>query len=480
MTINLNEYDAKQVVANDRKHVWHHLSQHKVYEDSDPMVIVKGAGMRVWDAKGNEYLDAVSGAVWTVNVGYGRTEIADAVREQLVTMNYFAQTAGNVVAAEYAAKLIEKMPGLSRVYYSNSGSEANEKAFKIVRQIAAKKYGGKKYKILYRDRDYHGTTITALSATGQSERKNQYGPFTPGFIEVPHCCEYRSQWGEVDDYGLRAANEIEKVILREGADTIGALCLEPITAGGGVIEPPEGYWQRVQEICKKYDILLHLDEVVCGLGRTGTWFGYQHYGVKPDIVTMAKGVASGYAAISCTVTTEAIFDHFKEDDDPRMGYFRDISTFAGCTAGPAAALANMKIIEDENLLENAKVQGEYLIGRLRELMDKYQVIGDVRGKGLFVGFEMVKDRQTKEPVDESLAMQICAHCMKNGVIIGRTNRSFKDYNNVICLSPALIATRVELDIIVDALDNALAELAPNQQPVVEAEEEMQEAELAAN
>ena len=140
----------------------------------------------------------------------------------------------------------------------------------------------------------------------------------------------------------------------------------------------------------------------------------------------------------------------------------------------------MKIIEDENLLENAKVQGEYLIGRLRELMDKYQVIGDVRGKGLFVGFEMVKDRQTKEPVDESLAMQICAHCMKNGVIIGRTNRSFKDYNNVICLSPALIATRVELDIIVDALDNALAELAPNQQPVVEAEEEMQEAELAAN
>ena len=315
MTINLNEYDAKQVVANDRKHVWHHLSQHKVYEDSDPMVIVKGAGMRDWDAKGNEYLDAVSGAVWTVNVGYGRTEIADAVREQLVTMNYFAQTAGNVVAAEYAAKLIEKMPGLSRVYYSNSGSEANEKAFKIVRQIAAKKYGGKKYKILYRDRDYHGTTITALSATGQSERKNQYGPFTPGFIEVPHCCEYRSQWGAVDDYGLRAANEIEKVILREGADTIGALCLEPITAGGGVIEPPEGYWQRVQEICKKYDILLHLDEVVCGLGRTGTWFGYQHYGVKPDIVTMAKGVASGYAAISCTVTTEAIFDHFKEDDD---------------------------------------------------------------------------------------------------------------------------------------------------------------------
>lgn len=461
MTFNANEFDAKEVVGNDRKHVWHHITQHKPFEENDPMVIVKGEGMRVWDAKGNEYLDAVSGAVWTVNVGYGRTEIADAVRDQLVTMNYFAQTAGNVPAAQFAERLIEKMPGMSRVYYSNSGSEANEKAFKIVRQIAEKKYGGKKHKILFRERDYHGTTITALSATGQYERKNQYGPFTPGFVEVPHCCEYRSQWGDVEDYGIRAANEIERVILEEGPDTVGALCLEPITAGGGVIEPPQGYWDRVQEICKKYDILLHIDEVVCGLGRTGKWFGYQHYGIKPDMVTMAKGVASGYAAISCTVTTEEVFAAFKEDDDARMGYFRDISTFGGCTAGPAAALVNMDIIEREGLLDNVVEQGEYLRGRLNQLMEKYDVIGDVRGKGLFAGFELVKDRETKEPVDESLPIQIGAHCMQNGVIIGRTNRSFKEYNNTVCLSPALIATRADIDKIVDALDNALAELAPN-------------------
>lgn len=461
MTYNVNEFDAREVVATDKKHVWHHLTQHKPFEENDPMVIVKGEGMRVWDAKGNEYLDAVSGAVWTVNVGYGRTEIADAVRDQLVTLNYFAQTAGNVPAAQFANRLISKMPGMSRVYYSNSGSEANEKAFKIVRQIAQKKYGGKKHKILFRERDYHGTTITTLSATGQFERKNQYGPFTPGFVEVPHCCEYRSQWGDVDDYGVRAANEIERVILEEGPETVGALCLEPITAGGGVIEPPQGYWARVQEICKKYDVLLHIDEVVCGLGRTGKWFGYQHYGIKPDMVTMAKGVASGYAAISCTVTTEEVFEAFKEDDDTRMGYFRDISTFGGCTAGPSAALVNMQIIEDENLLENVAQQGEYLRACLNGLMAKYDVIGDVRGKGLFAGFELVKDRVTKEPVDESLAIAIGGHCMQNGVIIGRTNRSFKELNNTICLSPALIATKVEIDIIVNALDNALAELAPN-------------------
>ena len=462
MTLNANESNTAAAVAQDRKHVWHHLTQHKPFENADPLMIVKGEGMRVWDANGKEYLDAVSGAVWTVNVGYGRTEIADAVRDQLVTMNYFAQTAGNIPAAQFAEKLIDKMPGMSRVYYSNSGSEANEKAFKIVRQIAEKKYGGKKHKILFRERDYHGTTITALSATGQFERKNQYGPFTPGFVEVPHCSEYRAQDdADLDNYGVWAADQIEKVILAEGADTVGALCLEPITAGGGVIEPPQGYWDRVQEICKKYDVLLHIDEVVCGLGRTGKWFGYQHYGIKPDMVTMAKGVASGYAAISCTVTTEAVFEAFKEDDDARMGYFRDISTFGGCTAGPAAALVNMQIIENENLLDNVTQQGEYLRGRLNQLMEKYDVIGDVRGKGLFAGFELVKDRTTKEPVDESLPIAIGAHCMKNGVIIGRTNRSFKELNNTVCLSPALIATQADIDAIVDALDNALAELAPN-------------------
>lgn len=447
----------RDTLDKDRAHVWHHLSPHKAYETSDPMMIVKSEGIHVWDANGKQYLDAVSGGVWTTNVGYGRTEIADAIRDQLVEMNYFAAAMGNIPSAQYAARLIEKMPGLSRVYFSNSGSEANEKAFKIVRQIAHKKYGGKKHKILYRERDYHGTTITALSASGQEERKSHYGPFTEGFVEVPHCCEYRSQWGEVDDYGIRAANEIERVILAEGADTIGALCLEPMVAGGGVIEPPAGYWQRVQEICKQYDILLHIDEVVCGLGRTGKWFGYQHYDIQPDIVTLAKGVASGYAAISCTVTSEAVFEAFKSDDDP-LGYFRDISTYGGCTAGPVAAMVNMDIIERENLLENVTEQGEYLKKRLYDLMDKYPIIGDVRGRGLFAGFELVKDRHSKAPVDESVAAAIVGHCLQNGVIIGRTNRSLPGLNNNICLAPALIATRENVDTIIEALDKALATL----------------------
>jgi taurine-pyruvate aminotransferase len=324
----------------------------------------------------------------------------------------------------------------------------------MVRQISHRHHGGKKFKILYRDRDYHGTTITALSSAGQPQRAMQYGPFTPGFVEVPHCLEYRKQW-DVENYGERAADAIEEVILREGPDTVGALVLEPVTAGGGVIVPPAGYWERVQEICKKYNVLLHIDEVVCGVGRTGVWFGYQNYGIKPDFVTMAKGVASGYAAISCTVTTEAVFDMFKDDASDPMSYFRDISTFGGCTSGPAAAIENMRIIEDEGLLENTLVMGERLRANLRGLMEKHRVIGDVRGAGLFCGAELVADRATKEPADEKKVAAVVADCMAQGVIIGMTNRSLIGLNNTLCFSPALIATADNIDHITDAVDRAL-------------------------
>ncbi|HEY5739403.1 MAG TPA: aminotransferase class III-fold pyridoxal phosphate-dependent enzyme [Gammaproteobacteria bacterium] len=451
---NLND-----IVGSDRNHLWHHLMQHKPWQSSDPMVIVEGKGLRVKDANGREYLDAVSGGVWTVNVGYGRESIADAVREQIAKMCYFANSAGNIPGAQFAEKLVDKMPGMSRVYYANSGSEANEKGFKLVRQLAALKNDGKKHKIIYRDRDYHGTTITTLSAGGQAQRKDQYGPFTPGFVEMPHCLAYRDPRGEDPDYGVKAAKDLEKVILAEDPDTVGSVCLEPITAGGGVIVPPEGYWETVQEICSKYGVLIHIDEVVCGMGRTGKWFGYQHFGVKPDIVTMAKGVASGYAAISVMVTTEDLFNEFLAEPSDQLHYFRDISTFGGCAGGPAAALENMRIIEQENLLDNVNRMGDYLMDRLYELQDKHAVIGDVRGKGLFCGAELVSDRETRQPLDESLAAAVVADCLKQGVMIGRTNRSLPQFNNTLCLSPALICTRDDIDEIVAAIDVALGNLA---------------------
>lgn len=452
--------DISKVVDADRAHVWHHLTQHKPFETGEPRIITEGKGIHVWDQRGVKHLDAVSGGVWTVNVGYGRESIANAVRDQLIKLNYFAGAAGTIPGAMFAERLIEKMPGLSRVYYCNSGSEANEKAFKMVRQIAHKRYGGTKTKILYRDRDYHGTTIGCLSAGGQDERNMQYGPFAPDFVRVPHCLEYRAadQNAPVENYGLWAADQIEQVILAEGPETVGLLCLEPITAGGGVITPPDGYWPRVQEICRKYDILLHIDEVVCGVGRTGTWFGYQHYGIEPDFVTMAKGVASGYAAIACCVTSERVFDLFKGNADDPLDHFRDISTFGGCTAGPAAALENMRIIEDEDLLTNTKAMGQRLIDNLQALSERHAVIGDVRGKGLFCGAELVSDRKTRAPVDEKKAAQVVAECAKRQVIIGVTNRSLPGHNNTLTFSPALIATPDHIDEITAAVDASLSEV----------------------
>ncbi len=453
--MDLMQNDPRHVIEADRAHVWHHLSQHKPYETIDPRIIVEGKGLRVWDINGKEHVDGVSGAVWTVNVGYGRTSIADAVRDQLVKMCYFAGSAGTIPGANFSKRLLEKMPGLDRVYFANSGSEANEKAFKMVRQISHKHHGGKKHKILYRERDYHGTTIACLSAGGQEERNAHYGPFTPGFVAVPHCLEYRSQDGLTGEaYAEASARAIEEVILREGADTIGALCLEPITAGGGIIVPPKGYWERVQELCRKYEILLHIDEVVCGLGRTGTWFGYQQFGVQPDIVTMAKGVASGYAAISCCVTTNAVFEQFKDDTD-KLSYFRDISTFGGCTAGPTAALENLRIIEDEDLCGNSVRTGAYMGEQTAALMERHACIGDTRGMGLFQGIELVRDRDTKEPLDEKVVGAVVADCMAQGIIIGATNRSLPGFNNTLLFAPALIATTDDIDHILSGVDAAL-------------------------
>ena len=444
------------IIQNDKDHVWHHLTQHKAFESSDPMIVSKAKGMIVTDTKGNEYLDGTSGGVWTVNLGFGRDDMVEAVSNQLSKIPYFAGSFGNEPAAEYAKEVTSLMPGLDRVYYSNSGSEANEKGYKMVRQLAHFHNEGKKHKIIYRDRDYHGTTIGAMSSTGQLQRKKQYGPFVPGFVEMPHCCCYRCPFGKkYGECNIECATALEDIIKKEGPDTVGSLVLEPITAGGGVIPPVPEYFPIIEAICRKYDVLLHIDEVVCGLGRTGKWFGYQHYDVQPDIVTIAKGLAAGYAAVSITVTTEKLFNMFKEDPTNVDSYFRDISTFGGSTAGPAAALEVLKIIKREKLLENVNEVGEHLKNKLLELQDKHEMIGEVRGKGLFCGVELVKDRTTKEPVDEKVATAVAGHCFKNKVMIGRTNRSFETNNNVLLFSPAFICTKNDIDLIVESVDNAL-------------------------
>ncbi len=456
---NWMEYDTEEMVKADKDCLWHHLKPHKIFETQEQMVIVEGKGLVVTDIRGKEYLDATSGGVWSVMVGYGRDSIADAVCEQMKKMPYFAGAFGTIPAIKFAKKLIEKLPRLDKVFFSNSGSEANEKAYKIIRQasrISPERKG--KYKIMYRDRDYHGTTIGAMSSSGQAQRKMDFGPFLEGFVEFPHCtcyrCPYDKKYGECN---IECARKVEDIILKEGPETIGGLIVEPITAGGGILKPVKEYFPILQDICKKYDIWLVMDEVVCGFGRTGKFWGHDHFEVDPDIVTMAKGLASSYEALSATVVRQNIFDIFvndPNDPDTRLNYFRDISTYGGCTSSTTAALESTRIIDDENLVENSRIVGAYLQEKLEELR-RYDVVGDVRGQGLFGGIELVTDRKTKEPVTEAQMAAFMGNVMAQGVIVGRTNSSFHGLNNVVNFAPCLIITKEQVDTIISAVAVAI-------------------------
>jgi taurine-pyruvate aminotransferase len=456
---NWLEYDADEIVKADKDCLWHHLKPHKVFEANEQMVIVEGDGITVTDIRGREYTDVTSGGVWSIMVGYGRESVAKAVYDQLVKMPYFAGVFGNVPAIKFAQKLLEKLPRMDKVYFSNSGSEANEKAFKIVRQasrISPERDG--KWKILFRDRDYHGTTIAAMSATGQVQRKKDYGPFLDGFVEFPHCCCYRCPFDKTyPECNIDCAHAIEDVIAKEGADTIGGLIVEPITAGGGIIPPVKEYFPIVQDICKKHNIWLIMDEVVCGFGRTGKFWGHEQYDSDPDIVTMAKGLASSYEPLSATVVKQEVYDCFLNDpsnEETRLDYFRDISTYGGCAGPMAAALESTRIIEDEKLVENSEVVGAYLLAKLNELKE-LPLVGDVRGVGLFCGIEFVRDKVTKEPISEGEMATIMGNVMAERVIVGRTNSSFDGLNTVMNFAPSLIITKEQVDEVVAAVRKAI-------------------------
>jgi taurine-pyruvate aminotransferase len=455
-----NKPKAEELVKLDREHIWHHIIQHKVFENQDPMVVVEGQGCVFKDIKGREFLDAVSGGVWCVNLGYGRDSIADAVYRQMKEMPYYAMSAGNIPAILLAEKLTSLLPELEKVFFSNSGSEANEASFKIIRQYFRLKYPNRdKYKIVYRQRDYHGTTIAALSATGQPERKMGYEPMVPGFLGIPAAYCYRCEFGKsYPGCDLECARTFEKLVLAEGPDSVGAIILEPITAGGGIIIPPDGYYDIIQETCRKYEILLIMDEVVNGFGRTGKMFGHQHWDVRPDMITMAKGLANSYMPLSATMARKEIFDLFLNDPADKMKYFRHISTYGGNAAACAAGLESVRIVEEENMAQRSATMGSYLLESLRDKLSTHPMVGDIRGRGLFAGIELVEDKTSKAPVSEQVVGGVVADVAAQGVMVGKTNRSIPNGNNIINLAPAFVVTKEQLDRIVTAICNALEKL----------------------
>ena len=454
----ISNIDISKLQQSDKAHVWHHITQHAQYQQSENFApfVVEGKGARITDSAGKEYLDCLSGGVWTVNSGYGREEIALAMYEQVLKIPFFVSSWGNKPAAELAKKLHELLPDMSRTYLAPSGSEANEKGYKMVRQIASSSSDHNKYKIIYRDRDYHGATIGTLASCGHDQRRTDYGPFPDGFVSMPHCSCYRCPFNKTyGDCNIECAQELENIIEREGPDSVGAVILEPITAGGGVIVPVKEYFPIIQDICKKYGVLLHIDEVVCGMGRSGKWFGHEHFDINPDMVTLAKGLASGYAPIAALVTKDDIFKSLNQSSDDQKNYFRDISTYGGCTAGPAAALANIAIFEREELIENSRIVGDFLHTQLQDLVDKHAIIGEVRGKGLFAGIELVEDKQSKQPLHEAIVGKIIAQTKQLGVIIGATNRSLTNFNNTLVIAPPLICSKDDMQQAVEAVDQAI-------------------------
>lgn len=445
---NATDFDWR---TKDEQFVWHAMSP---YNPQNTMIIEKSEGVWVTDIDGNRYLDAMAG-LWCVNVGYGREEIAKAAYNQLVQNCYTPLSYSHTSAILLSEKISELLGGDYVIFYSNSGSEANEVAFKIARQYHKQTGQHERTKIISRYRAYHGNTSASLAATGQAQRKFKYEGLASGFLHVTPPDMYRSPEEAENPIDLPSVQEVDRTMTWELSETIAAMIMEPIITGGGVLVPNDQYLKGIREVCDKHGALMIVDEVICGLGRTGKAFGFQNYGVQPDIITMAKGLTSAYMPLSATAVKREIYEAFMAAGD--YEFLRHVNTFGGSPAACAVALKNIEIMEREQLFTRSEEMGAILFEELTERLANHPHVGNIRGKGLLVGIELVEDKQTKKPVDLSYTNAIIAACKKQGVIIGKNGTTTAGFNNVLTLSPPLTLTIEEKNTIVEALANAFAQ-----------------------
>ncbi|MGM0899753.1 MAG: aspartate aminotransferase family protein [Bacillota bacterium] len=441
------------LLMKDKEYLWHSM---KTYSPDTTMVVEKAEGAWVVDQNGKRYLDAMAG-LWCVNVGYGRTELAEAAYEQLKNMAYFPLTQSHRPAIELAEKLNEMLGEDYVIFFSNSGSEANETAFKIVRQYHQQKGDVNRYKFISRYRGYHGNSMAALAATGQAQRKYKYEPLAPGFIHVAPPDLYRStDKKESKPEELQSVKDIDNVMTWELSETIAGVIMEPIITGGGILIPPDAYLSGVKEVCEKHGALLIVDEVICGFGRTGEPFGFMNYGVKPDVITMAKGITSAYLPLSATAVKKEIYEAFKGTEE--YDYFRHVNTFGGNPAACALGIKNLEIMENENLFSRSKKMGTYLKEGLLDALRDHPLVGDIRGKGLLVGVELVKDRESKAPLNVEYLNQVISGCKQKGIIIGKNGATVAGYNNVLSMAPPLTIKKEEVDFLIKTVSEEIAKL----------------------
>src|SRR5690349_7299310 len=374
-----------------------HFTRLSAYQDAPVPVITRGDGCYVWDSTGRRYLDGLS-ALFVVQTGHGRQELADAAAKQAAELAYFPiWSYAHPKAIELAARLADLAPGdLNRVFFTTGGSEAVESAWKLARAYYKRVGKPLKTKVLSRAVAYHGSSMGALSITGIPPFKQDFEPLVPSTMRVPNTNFYRRPDESMteEQFGVWAADRIAEMIEFEGPDTVAAVYLEPVQNAGGCFPPPPGYFQRVREICDRYDVLLVSDEVICAFGRLGEFFGADRYGYQPDIITVAKGLTSGYVPLGAMIASERLAEPFLTGTN----WFAHGITYGGHPVGSAVALANLDILEREQLNKHVRDNSPVFRSYLERLLD-LPIVGDVRGDGYFFGIEIVKDKATKATFD---------------------------------------------------------------------------------
>ena len=440
-----------------QRHLWMHFTRLGAYgAHHEVPVMVRGEGPYVWDQNGKRYLDGLSG-LFTSQIGHGRTELAEAASKQASELAYFPLwTYAHPRAIELAERIATLTPGdLNRVFFTTGGSEAVESAWKLARQYFRVIGEPARYKVISRDIAYHGTTMGALSITGIPSLKTPFEPLVPGAVKVANTNFYRAPYfaDDAEAFGRWAADEIARTIEMEGPETVAAVYLEPVQNAGGCFPPPPGYFARVREICDRYGVLFVSDEVICAFGRLGEYFGSIKYDYQPDIITVAKGLTSGYSPLGAMIASDRLVEPFLHND----ASFAHGFTFAGHPVSCAVALANLDVFERDGILEHVRSTQDAFRGALERLYD-LPIVGDVRGDGFFYGIELVKDKGTRESFDEAESENLLRGYLSGALFeAGLICRADDRGDPVVQLSPPLICGHQEIDFMEQVLRDVLTE-----------------------
>jgi len=446
-------WDVSQLLTQDRDHLLHPL--YHPADHAQPHIWVKGSGATMTDAAGKEYLDGLS-CLWNVNAGHGRRELAEAAAEQMATLAYATNYTGstNIPAIQLAQRMTElAYPNLDAVFFTSGGGESNESAFKTARFYWKAKGKPDKVKVISRLFGYHGVTMATMSATGIPAYFKMFEPRVPNFIHTAAPYGYRLEGVQPgESVGQAAARMLEETIRKEGPETVAAFIAEPVQGAGGIIVPPDDYFPRVREICTKHQVLFIADEVITGFGRTGRWFALERWGVKPDILSFAKGITSGYLPLGGIMVSREIHDAMVSV--PYGDRWMHAYTYSGHATCCAVALRNLEILEKEGLVARAEKMGTRLLAGLKGCAD-LKAVGEVRGLGLMCAVELVADRATKAAFDPSknVINQVRTEMEKRGLF----TRAVRD---IVLLAPPLVITEAQVDRAVEIVRDSLKAVVP--------------------